>query len=217
MVSAGLKRPAWPVDPDHREAIDTVLVMAEAEDRWGESRRASVLLDNVERIVGTLPQPYERSAGAVAAPQSVDGHSSPRQCSVKFQHALVAATRRGGGRPARRRASADRAGGTPRGGGRARAGAARGAASTSACRSPKLRALQTAQLACEPLGVSVTTSPALAGEPFDVHELTAGLGEVLLVGHDPSFSLTLARPHRHPVADAQGRPRRRSPRASSSC
>jgi phosphohistidine phosphatase len=57
--------------------------------------------------------------------------------------------------------------------------------------SPKLRALQTAQYACEPLGVTVTTEPALSGEPFDVHALTAGLGDVLLVGHDPSFSLTL--------------------------
>lgn len=57
--------------------------------------------------------------------------------------------------------------------------------------SPKLRAVQTAQRACEPLGVPVTIEPALAGEPFDVHALTAGLGDVLLVGHDPSFSLTL--------------------------
>ena len=57
--------------------------------------------------------------------------------------------------------------------------------------SPKLRAVQTAQLACEPLGVPVTVEPALSGEPFDVHALTAGLGDVLLVGHDPSFSLTL--------------------------
>jgi phosphohistidine phosphatase len=57
--------------------------------------------------------------------------------------------------------------------------------------SPKLRALQTAQRACEPLGVSVTIEPRLSGEPFDIHELIAGLGDVLLVGHDPSFSLTL--------------------------
>ena len=57
--------------------------------------------------------------------------------------------------------------------------------------SPKLRALQTAQLACEPLGIPVEVVPALAGEPFDVRELVAGLGDVLLVGHDPSFSLTL--------------------------
>ena len=57
--------------------------------------------------------------------------------------------------------------------------------------SPKLRALQTAQIACEPLGLSVSIEPALGGEPFDVRELTAGLGDALLVGHDPSFSLTL--------------------------
>ena len=57
--------------------------------------------------------------------------------------------------------------------------------------SPKLRAVQTAERACEPLGVQVTIEPALSGEPFDVRDLTAGLGEVLLVGHDPSFSLLL--------------------------
>ncbi|MGZ6617909.1 MAG: SixA phosphatase family protein, partial [Solirubrobacteraceae bacterium] len=66
--------------------------------------------------------------------------------------------------------------------------------------SPKLRALQTAQIACEPLGISVTVEPALSGEPFDVHDLTAGLGDVLLVGHDPSFSLTL-----HDLTGAQAR------------
>lgn len=57
--------------------------------------------------------------------------------------------------------------------------------------SPKRRALQTAELACEPLGLEVMVDPALAGEPFDVRALTAGLGNVLLVGHDPSFSLLL--------------------------
>lgn len=57
--------------------------------------------------------------------------------------------------------------------------------------SPRLRAVQTAELACEPLGVEVRVEPALAGEPFDVREITAGLGNVLLVGHDPSFSMLL--------------------------
>jgi phosphohistidine phosphatase len=57
--------------------------------------------------------------------------------------------------------------------------------------SPKLRALQTAERVCEPLGIPVRVDPVLAGEPFDVHRLTAGLGDVLLVGHDPSFSLLL--------------------------
>ncbi|HEX5191358.1 MAG TPA: histidine phosphatase family protein [Solirubrobacteraceae bacterium] len=59
--------------------------------------------------------------------------------------------------------------------------------------SPKLRARQTAELACAPLGVEVTIERRLAGEPFDAYELTAGLGDVLLVGHDPSFTLTLNR------------------------
>jgi len=57
--------------------------------------------------------------------------------------------------------------------------------------SPKLRAVETARIATEGLGVEVRIEPRLAGEPFDVHQLTAGLGDVLLVGHDPSFSLTL--------------------------
>jgi phosphohistidine phosphatase len=69
--------------------------------------------------------------------------------------------------------------------------------------SPKLRALQTARLACEPLGVTPTIEPALGGEPFDVHGLIAGLGEVLLVGHDPSFTLTL-----HDLTGAQARMRK---------
>jgi hypothetical protein len=60
IVSAPTPPPAWPTDPGHREAIDTLLVMAEAEDRWGESRRALDLLENVEQIVGNLPHPYER-------------------------------------------------------------------------------------------------------------------------------------------------------------
>jgi phosphohistidine phosphatase len=59
--------------------------------------------------------------------------------------------------------------------------------------SPKVRARQTAELACAPLGVEVTIERRLAGEPFDVDELTAGLGDVLLVGHDPSFTLTLSK------------------------
>jgi phosphohistidine phosphatase len=66
--------------------------------------------------------------------------------------------------------------------------------------SPKRRAMQTAELACEALGVRVDVVPQLAGEPFDVHELIAGLDEVLLVGHDPSFSLTL-----HELTGAQAR------------
>ena len=69
--------------------------------------------------------------------------------------------------------------------------------------SPKVRALQTAQLACDPLGVQVVIEPALSGEPFDVHELIAGLDDVLLVGHDPSFTLTI-----HDMTGAQSRLRK---------
>jgi phosphohistidine phosphatase len=69
--------------------------------------------------------------------------------------------------------------------------------------SPKLRALQTAQLACGPLGVEVTVEPRLSGGPFDVGDLSAGLGDVLLVGHDPSFTLTL-----HDLTGAQARMRK---------
>jgi phosphohistidine phosphatase len=69
--------------------------------------------------------------------------------------------------------------------------------------SPKLRALQTAQRACEPMGVEVRVDRALAGEPFDVHDLVAGLGDVLIVGHDPAFSLLL-----HDLTGTQARMRK---------
>jgi phosphohistidine phosphatase len=69
--------------------------------------------------------------------------------------------------------------------------------------SPKRRALQTAQFACEPLGIEVTVEPALGGAPFDPAELTAGLEDVLLVGHDPSFSMML-----HDLTGAQARMRK---------
>jgi phosphohistidine phosphatase len=66
--------------------------------------------------------------------------------------------------------------------------------------SPKLRAVQTAELACEPLGLPVTVDSRLSGEPFDVADLTAGFEDAMLVGHDPSFTLTL-----HELTGAQAR------------
>jgi phosphohistidine phosphatase len=81
---------------------------------------------------------------------------------------------------------------------------ARLGASVDVClTSPKLRALQTAQLACESLDLKPTIESRLAGEPFDPYDLTGGLGDVLLVGHDPSFSLVL-----HDLTGAQARMRK---------
>ena len=57
--------------------------------------------------------------------------------------------------------------------------------------SPKLRAAETAKLACEPLGVEYHLEPRLAGGPFDAEALAAGLEDVLLVGHDPDFSMAV--------------------------
>ncbi len=60
--------------------------------------------------------------------------------------------------------------------------------------SPKVRSLETARLACEQLGVEVTEDERLAGGPFDPREVAKGLGEhVMLVGHEPDFSLALHR------------------------
>jgi phosphohistidine phosphatase len=57
--------------------------------------------------------------------------------------------------------------------------------------SPRVRAEQTARLACEPLGVEISVDERLSGGPFDPEELAAGLDEVLLVGHDPDFSMAV--------------------------
>jgi phosphohistidine phosphatase len=81
-----------------------------------------------------------------------------------------------------------------------RAMAALGVTIDACLSSPKVRAVQTAQHACAPLGVDVTLERRLAGEPFDAYDLAAGLGDVLLVGHDPSFTLTL-----HDLTGAQAR------------
>jgi phosphohistidine phosphatase len=67
--------------------------------------------------------------------------------------------------------------------------------------SPKVRAADTAKLACEPLAVEYRHEPKLAGGPFDPEELAAGLGDnVLLVGHDPDFSMAV-----HSLTGAQVR------------
>jgi len=66
--------------------------------------------------------------------------------------------------------------------------------------SSRVRAVQTARLACEPLGVEVTIDERLNGGPFDASELATGLDSVMLVGHDPDFSMAV-----HDLTGAQVR------------
>lgn len=54
--------------------------------------------------------------------------------------------------------------------------------------SPKVRAVQTAELAAEHLGAEVRVDNRLRGGRFDARELAAGLDDVLLVGHEPDLS-----------------------------
>jgi phosphohistidine phosphatase len=67
--------------------------------------------------------------------------------------------------------------------------------------SPKVRAVETARIACEPVGIEPQLEPKLAGGPFDAEALAAGLGDdVLLIGHDPDFSMAI-----HSLTGAQVR------------
>jgi phosphohistidine phosphatase len=59
--------------------------------------------------------------------------------------------------------------------------------------SPKVRAFETARLACDALGIEVEVTEALRGGPFDALDLAAGRGDVLLVGHEPDFSAEVGR------------------------
>ena len=54
--------------------------------------------------------------------------------------------------------------------------------------SPKVRARETAQIAAAKLGVEIEEAEELRGGDFDLEALTAGRGEVMLVGHEPDFS-----------------------------
>jgi phosphohistidine phosphatase len=54
--------------------------------------------------------------------------------------------------------------------------------------SPKVRALDTARIACGELGAEVEESGMLHGGDFDPEALAAGRRDVLLVGHEPDFS-----------------------------
>ena len=95
---------------------------------------------------------------------------------------------------------------TEKGEGQARAAgralAALGVKVEACLTSPKVRAADTARIACEPLGdLEPQLEPKLAGGPFDAEALAAGLGDdVLLVGHDPDFSAAV-----HSLTGAQVR------------
>jgi phosphohistidine phosphatase len=86
---------------------------------------------------------------------------------------------------------------TPKGERQARAaGEALAALATTvdAClTSPKVRAADTARLACEALGLEPETAEELRGGSFDSAALAVGRGDVLLVGHEPDFSNEVAR------------------------
>jgi phosphohistidine phosphatase len=58
--------------------------------------------------------------------------------------------------------------------------------------SPKVRAADTARLACEALGLEPETVPELC-DGFDARDLAAGRGDVMLVGHEPYLSTEIAR------------------------
>ena len=71
---------------------------------------------------------------------------------------------------------------------------------TACLTSPKVRAYDTARLACAALGVEPQNEPRLAGGPFDPEELVGEDGDFLLVGHDPDFSMAV-----HKATGAQAR------------
>jgi phosphohistidine phosphatase len=86
---------------------------------------------------------------------------------------------------------------TAKGGRQARAAgralAALGADLDACLTSPKVRALQTAQLSCETLGLEPEVAEELRGGGFDALSLAAGRGDALLVGHEPDLSSEVAR------------------------
>lgn len=59
--------------------------------------------------------------------------------------------------------------------------------------SPKVRAADTAQIACQALDLEPEIAGELSGRGFDPIGLSAGRGDVVLVGHEPDFSNAIAR------------------------
>ena len=71
--------------------------------------------------------------------------------------------------------------------------AALGAEIDACLTSPRVRAAETARLACKALGLEPETATELNGGSFDALALAAGRGDVLLVGHEPDLSNEVAR------------------------
>jgi phosphohistidine phosphatase len=71
--------------------------------------------------------------------------------------------------------------------------AALGAGIDACLTSPKVRAAETARLACRALDLKAETAEELGGGRFDSLSLIAGRGTVLLVGHEPDFSTEVSR------------------------
>jgi phosphohistidine phosphatase len=70
--------------------------------------------------------------------------------------------------------------------------AERGFAPDAIVTSPKVRAVQTAQLVADALGIAVSVDDRLGGplDPYDIGAIVEHVGgtSVVLVGHDPDFS-----------------------------
>lgn len=74
-----------------------------------------------------------------------------------------------------------------------RALAARNASIDACLTSPRVRAAETARLACAALALQPEVAPELDGGYFDALALSAGRGDVLLVGHEPDLVAEVAR------------------------
>lgn len=59
--------------------------------------------------------------------------------------------------------------------------------------SPRVRAFDTAALACQSLGLPVEVSEPIGFGDYDTLDLAAGRGDTLIVGHEPVLSMEVAR------------------------
>jgi len=74
-----------------------------------------------------------------------------------------------------------------------RALAALGITIDSCVASPRIRARDTAELACHALGIKPEIIDSIGYGEYDTMDLAAGRGDLLLVGHEPVLSMEVAR------------------------